>query len=159
MTEQEDEATRRERIYASALPAHPDFEDKLLALKGMVEARRKDAAAEARYEALRDELAEDLKESGPRYFVDHNGDKQYAYPVAPEIIVVDEQAMQAMVEEGALAKEEYERIYPRRLDKEALRRSISRKRGGLTNAQVVRAVRFKPGTAYVKFDTPDEAHE
>jgi hypothetical protein len=159
MTEPEDEATRRQKIFDSALPPTPDMEDKLVALKSMVEARRKDPRAEERYEALRDDLAADLKEHGPRYLVDEDGDKYYAYAVAPEIVIADQQAIESMVEAGELEREEYERIYPRRLDKEALRRSIAKKRGGMTNAQVVRSVRFKPGTAYVKFDSPDETHE
>lgn len=159
MSEPEDEATRRQKIYDAALPANADMEDKLVVLKGMVEARRKDPQAETRYEALRDDLAEDLKEHGPRYLIGEDGEKYYAYAVAPEIVIADQQAIEAMVEAGELDRAEYERIYPRRLDKEALRRSISKKRSGMTNAQVVRAVRFRPGTAFVRFDRPDEGHE
>lgn len=154
-----DERTRRQRIFEAALPADADTEDKLLVLKRMVEARRKDPGADARYEALRDPLAEELKEHGPRYLVDDDGVKHYAYAVAPEIVVVNQAELEAMVAEGSLDEAEYNRIAPRKVDKEALRRSISKKRGGLSPAQVVRAVKFRPGTAYVRFDRPDEEHE
>ena len=155
----ETEQDRLAKLIAEALPAHPDMEDKLVALKAMVEARRKDPRAEERYEALRDELARDLQTHGPRYLVDDDGEKHYAYAVAPEIVVANQQVMEAMVEAGELSQEEFDRIYPRKLDKEALRRSIAKKRGGLSDAQVVRAVRFVPGTAYVRFDRPDESYE
>jgi hypothetical protein len=157
--EPEDESTRRQKIYEAALPANPDQEDKLVVLKNMVEVRRKDPRAEERYEALRDDLAKELKESGPRYLVDEDGEKYYAYAVAPEIVIANQQAIEQMVEDGELDRAEFERIYPRRLDKEALRRSIAKKRSGMTLAQVTRAVKFRPGTAYVKFDRPDEMHE
>jgi hypothetical protein len=159
MTSQDDEADRRQKLYESALPAHPDMEDKLYALKNMVEARRKDPQAETRYEALRDDLAKDLAEHGPRYLVDDDGVKYYAYAVAPEIVIADQHVIEQMVEAGTLSQEEFDRIYPRKLDKEALRRSIAKKTGGRTGAQVVASVRFRKGTAYVKFDRPDEIHE
>lgn len=151
-----DETSKMDEIIATATPADEDLEDKLARLEAMVLARREDPALKREYEALRDELAALLKEHGPRFLIGADGTKEYAYPVAPEIIVPDLGVLAGMAKRGEIDDETWESIAPRKVDKDALRSAIAAKR--LTNAQVVAAVKFKPGTAYVKFAKP-EGHD
>lgn len=149
------EQTKEEReaeIVRNASPADRDTEIRLAELHELVVARRKDPERETRYERERDALAADLLEHGPRYFIDENGDKRYAYAVQPEPVEVDMDELMAMYEDGELSTEVMDQIAPRRVDKEGLRRVVSRKK--ITPAQFTRFAKLRKGTAFVQFSDP-----
>lgn len=159
--------TKKAEMMAAAQPADLDTEDALRTLRKMVIARREDPVEKARYEALRDQLATRLKSEGPRYFINDEGVKQYAYTVAPEGVETSVAALKALLDEGEISAELFERLCPREVDKDELRTAIARganprsRREGLKPQHVARVARIVPRTAYVAFADaqPEEREE
>ena len=156
MSTAKDEAEQaRREMEAKATPATADTEGKLIALDAMMARRRKDPDLEAAYEALRADLVAQLKAEGPRYFLNADGLKQYAFAVQPEPLDVDVDALIKMYEEGGLSLETLDKVAPRRADREAFRREVAK--GNITQAQLLASTKLRQGTPHVKISPPVDA--
>lgn len=154
--------TKRAEMIARATPAPPDTEDALIELRKMVLARREDPVLKTRYEALRDQLAAQLRREGPRYFINDEGIKQYAYTVAGESVETSVEALDQLRKAGEISDELFEELCPRDVDKESLRKAIARganpraRKEGIKPAHVAKICRIVPyGTPYVAFADAD----
>lgn len=145
----EEEATKKAKMMAEATPADSDTETSLARLEQMMVARREDTALKARYEAERDRLAKQLVKEGSRYFLDEDGDKVFAYPVIPDNLVVNEAEFVRRHEAGEMPDVDLDKVMPRKIDREAMRRAIAKKH--VPPAVVVATMRFTKGTARVAF--------
>ena len=164
MSDYEGDLTAEELFEAmerDATPAEADLEDKLLRLDAMAAQRRKDPDLEKRYEALRDEVAEELKATGPRYYLDEHGLKRYAFRVAPEKVEVDVEELVRQVEAGEI-EVDLDKVAPRKVDAEQLKRAVAKgsrpanrgKPGVIPPEKFLKMARRKPGTAHVRFSDP-----
>lgn len=149
---------KREEMEAVAERADLDTEDKLVLLEGMMAELRPDPQLKARYERLRDQLVAQLRREGPRYFIDPQGVKRFAYAVTPETVEVDVAELQHMHKRGELTEEVLDEVAPRKLDRDGFRRAASRgKRGGLTRQQVAKVSQIVPkGRGHVAYSGPQE---
>ena len=157
MSEQEEREQRDAEVAAlraTATPAGADLETALARLQDMIVIRRKDPKLEAEYEALRDEVVKYLRENGPRYYLDGDGCKRYAFAVIPEKTVVNVDALESMVQAGELSPYVLEQIAPRKANIEAFRRACQTER--LTDEQIVAATSSLPGTGFVKVSDPSD---
>ena len=136
----------------TANAAEGDLEEAIIQLDELAEQRRKDPVIEQRYEELRDLVAAAILADGPRYYLDIDGEKRYAYAVQPEPVEVDVAELIAMNGRGELAGEVLDQIAPRKVDKEAFRRAAST--GRLTKAQVAATCKIIKGTPHVRFADP-----
>lgn len=161
------EQSRTKEIMEQALPADRDTEGRLNYLHGLALRRRKDPDLEARYERERESLAEQLKAEGPRYFLDSDGVKRYAYRVQPESLEVDVDEFVAAHERGEMPEVDLDKVMPRSPNREALRRAIAsrskvhlrpdgRKDGKIPAAIVAKTMRYVPGTAQVRFASEED---
>ena len=89
----EEERLVHAKLKTDAKPADPDTEIQLMKLADMAASRRKNPDLEKRYEALRELLANQLTQEGPRYFLGEDGLKRYAYAVTPEPVRVSEERL------------------------------------------------------------------
>lgn len=168
MAENDSELTAEEffeAMQAEAQEADPDLEDRLKALDSIAAQRRKDPDLEARYEQLRDELQAELKETGPRYYLDEHGLKRYAYRVAPEKLAIDVDDLVAMVEAGEIDVD-LDKVAPRKIDGEQMKRAIRKgsvaaakkaaiPKGGIPPEKLVKLGRIVPSAApHVRFSDP-----
>lgn len=144
-----------QEMEAKATKAPEDVEAALVRLDYLADYRRKDPAIEAEYETLRNKLAKLLGAEGPRYYLDLDGVKRYAYVVAPEPVEIDVAALIAMNKAGELSDEILEKIAPRKADKDAYRREATARR--LTRKQIVDSSKVTKGTAHVRFSDPYDA--
>lgn len=158
--------SKRAEMMAAAMPADEDTESRLTLLHKMVLARREDPELKIRYEALRDALASQIKTEGPRYFINNQGVKQYAYVVAGETVESSVEELTALFEAGEISKELYERLCPRGIDKEQLRQAIARganprsRSEGLKPEHVAKVCKIVAyGTPYVAFADAQEDPE
>ena len=149
MSEKDD---KQAEIAARATRADVDTEEKLDGLFRMVVSRRKDPDLEVAYELTRDELVKQLAEEGPRYFLDSDGNKRYAFVVAPEVVEVDYDEVIKCIEEGLIPDDVVDKVWPRKLDKDALRRAVSK--GDISDEVFVRIAEFVKKTAHVGFSDP-----
>ena len=150
---------KREEMEAVAERADLDTEDKLVLLENMMAELRVDAALKARYERLRDQLVAQLKREGPRYFVDPQGQKRYAYAVTPETVDVDVAELERMYRRGEVPEEVLDEVAPRKLDRDGFRRAASRRDASrkLTRQQVAKVSQIVPkGKGHVGFSKPLE---
>jgi len=154
MSEQSERERQLAQMQKQALPADADTEAALAQLQALIMRRRKDPEIEARYEQLRDALVDQLKAEGPRYYLDEEGNKRYAYVVQPEPVEVDMDELLALYEAGELPQSLMDKIAPRKVDKEALRRAVSK--GQITRAQFTKVAKLVKGTAHVSFSDPVE---
>lgn len=147
-------------MMAAAEPADWDTEHKLVALQDMQDRRRKDPVLEAEYERLRDELADQIAIEGPRYYIDKDNIKRYAYVIQPEPIEVDVKALIKAAEDGEISQATLEEVAPRKVDKAAFTRAAARgsnprsRKPGIPPAVFVRVARKVKGTAYIGFSEP-----
>lgn len=159
--------SKKAEMIAAAQPASKDTEENLVLLRKMVLARREDPILKARYEHLRDDLARQLKAEGPRYFINDEGVKQYAYTVASETVETSVAALEALFAAGEISKALFEELCPRGVDKDALRTAIARganprsRKEGIKPEHVAKIARIVPyGTPYVAFaDAQPEERE
>lgn len=154
MAREESEEDFTERMIRTAEPAVGDTETRLLELQNMQAKRRKDPQLERRYEMLRDELAAQLKAEGPRYYIDNDGVKRYAFTVTPEPVDVDLDGLIQAELDQEISYETLDQVAPRKVDKEAFRRAVATER--IPKALLLKIAKIVPGTAYVKTATPDE---
>lgn len=171
MTRQDDiraEAeSKKAEMIARARPADLDTEDGLLALHKMVIARREDPVEKQRYETLRDQLAARLKREGPRWFINDEGAKQFAYTVSSETVESNAAAIESLYLEGEISKELFEELCPRGVDTAKLKAAIARganprsRKEGIKPQHVARVARIVPySTPYVAFvDEPQEERD
>lgn len=165
MSEHDEAAKKKAEMMEAAKPADPDTEERLQAFHKVVISRREDPVAKAAYEAERDSLVAQLRREGPRYFLDDDGAKRYAYAVTPEGVEVDVAGLIALHDAGELDDELFERLCPRQVDKDQLRAAIARganprsRKPGLTPSQVVKVARIVPRTAYVGFSEDQEEEQ
>ena len=152
---EEASASRQEEIEAQAEPAGNDLEAKLNLLKRMADARRKDPVMERRYERLRNSMAKYLDENGPRYFLDGDGTKQYAYAVVPEPLVVDVDELIALYNEGEITLETLDEAAPRKASAEGFKR-VAHHKDKLSDAQLLRVSHVQRGTPHVRYMDPEE---
>lgn len=157
----DEERSRFQEIQEQAIPAEYDTEALLLELDSLAALRRPDPHIEARYEELRDLLAKRLHKEGPRYFIDLNGQKRYAYAVIPEPIEVDVDELIAMNHDGEISDKLLDEIAPRKMDMGAFTRAAARgtkknpRSPGITPEQLMRVARKRKGTGHVRFAKPD----
>lgn len=149
MSEKEDHLAK---VAAVATEADMDTELALDGLFSMVIQRREDPDLKVQYELTRDELVARLKEDGPRYFLASDGTKRYAYVVQPEQIEVDMDELMAAVKDGSISQEVLDKIAPRKVDKDALRRAVAKKQ--IDAATFVRIAELVKKTAHVGFSDP-----
>lgn len=140
------------RLAAEATHADRDTEDQLVELFEIVISRREDPAEKRRYEGKRDEMVQVLAEHGPRYFIDAEGNKRYAYVVAPESVEVDLDELEAAHAEGKISDQTLEDVAPRKIDKEEFRKAVSR--GDIDPATFVRVATIVQKTRHVGFSDP-----
>ena len=143
--------------FAGAVELPPQLSDKLVALEKMVQARRPDKAAEAEYEALRDEVLDALDELGMGYYVDENGMKKYAYPVRPEKLYLDIDEVVALHAAGKLPDLDLDEVAPRQTSPDGVRAAVAARR--IPAWVAVKHIHIRRGTGHVGFayDAPDEA--
>lgn len=137
-----------------AQPANLDLEVELLKLHERVLARREDPEKKRAYEEARDKLLKLLQDEGPRYFIDSEGHKRYAYPVKPEQVEVDMDELLVAYAKGEISSATYDRVAPRRIDRDALRRAVSV--GDIAPAVFARIATLVPKTGHVGFSDPIE---
>ena len=154
MNEQEEREAEVAALRATAKPATTDLERDLARLQDMIAARRKNPELEREYEQLRDQVVKYLKTDGPRYYLDGDGNKRYAFAVSPERTVVDVDALQAMVDAGELDAGVLEEVAPRKANVEAFRRACQTER--LTDEQIVASTSSLPLTGFVSYSGPDD---
>jgi hypothetical protein len=138
-----------------ARPAEGDIELSIRRLDELAAARRKDPDIEKEYEDLRDLLVEIIELEGPRYYLDSDGVKRYAYAVTPEPVEIFTEELIKMAGEGLISEEELDLAAPRKASPDGYRR-LSMK-DTFTNAMIVRTSKIGKGTAHVKFSAPYDA--
>lgn len=152
MNDDEERLHQLAEMQNSAVQADVDLEAALARLKEMADQRRADPAQDRIYEQLRDEVVKILAGSGPRYFLDENGFKHYAYSVVPEPLVINVTRLVDMVRRGELPEEVLDAVTVRKIVPDAFRRAILTKR--ITPEQLIKVGRKKKGTGHVKFSDP-----
>ena len=150
MSEQVESA--KQDMQNSAIEADYSTHHQLMQLDEMAGGRRKDPALEARYEKLRDYLADQLGKTGPRYYIDNYGQKRYAYAVQPEKVEVNLVALTALYDDGKITLETFDRAAPRRVDQDRFKQEAAA--GRITSAQLTKIAKFRKGTAHVRFSDP-----
>lgn len=144
--------TKLEEVKAQAYLADQSTEDQLYELAQLMAARRKDPTIESRYEVLRNTLAAQILEEGPRYFVDDDGHKRYAWAVQPEPIQIDMSELTELFESGKLTYEQYEEAAPRKADKTAIRRFVANQT--IETEDLIKIASLSKGTAFVRISDP-----
>ena len=139
-------------LEAKAKAAEGDLELMLAQLDEMAEARRKDPVKEERYAELRDQCSAIILKEGPRYYLDGRGVKRYAFAVQPEPVEIDLDVLDYFYRQGRISADDYEKLCPRRVDKDVFRRLASK--GVLTKQMVNQAATMKKGTAHIRFADP-----
>ena len=81
-----------------------DLELMVRRLDELAAIRRPVKEVEAEYEQLRDKVAAILAMEGPRYYVDQDGVKRYAYVVAPDPVVIYVHELIQMGDEGLISE-------------------------------------------------------
>lgn len=125
--EEQQAADELDKIRDLATEVSGDLLEDIMRLEKMASVRRPDRALEARYERLRASVTDQLAESGPRYYLDSNGVKRFAYAVRPETVVCDVEELVALAESGELPHLDVDKVFPRGTDTQELRRALSRK--------------------------------
>ena len=147
----QDEIDKRQEMMRTATPASADLEETLADLEALQALRRKNPLIEARYEHLRRIATNMLAESGPRYFLDAQGNKRYAYNVSPETIVVEVADAEALYDDGIITKEELDRLAPRKVKNDEFKRLMAL--GRIPKERAKKIGRIVPKTSYVGFST------
>ena len=132
-----------------------DLELMVKRLDELAAARRKDPVRELEYEALRDEIAAILAVEGPRYYLDTNGVKRYAYVLSPEPVIINVDELIKMRHEDLISEDDLDLAAPRKASPDGYKRLSSRTM--FTNAMIVRSSRIGKGTAHVRFSEPYDA--
>lgn len=153
MSEYEDSA-KREEMYAEAEPAGTDLERVLEDLHSLQALRRKNPIVEARYENLRKIATTLLNEGGPRWYLDIDGVKRFAYVVTPETIVVEVADVVALRDEGVITDEELDRVAPRKVKNDEFKRLMAL--GRIPKDRAKKIARIVPKTSYVGFSGDEE---
>lgn len=165
MSQSEEDLNKVQQMMRDARPAEGDTEQMLLDLDMLARRRRPDPYIEEQYEALRDVLTARLSKEGPRYFIDVDGEKRYAYAVVPEPIEVDVDEVIALHDEGEISTELLDRIAPRKIDAEQFKLAVARgsnpnsRKPGITQEQLLRVARKRRGTGHVRFASPGGREE
>lgn len=159
MTRSDEELTKLREMIAKAEPLPPDFEDEILELEELAERRRPDPKVEARYAELRNKVVSRLSKEGPRYFLNDDGTKSYAYPVVPNNVEVSLDKLAKAVEDEKLDKDLYDEITKTVIDKDKFARAARRKRRGIPAEVLVEVMSLTPGTGHVRFVVVDDAGE
>lgn len=141
-----------DKIRDKAVEASGDLLDDIRRLEDLAAARRPDPDREREYEALRDSVTKRLVESGPRYYLDSNGVKRFAYAVQPEEVECDVEEIVELHGQGKLPLLDVEKVFPRKVDKEQLRRALSKKQ--LPRDVVVKHIRLKKRTGHTRWADP-----
>lgn len=141
----------------AAQPADPDTEMNLVSLQRMMAHRRPDPIDERHYEVLRNALVDQLKQEGPRLFVDDHGHKTVAVAIVPESINVDLDQLLALAERDGWTQAEIDEIAPRKVDPEVVRRFFHRKK--ISNGAFASMATIVPKTGHVKFLSAQDADE
>lgn len=158
--ESEEDVSRVQQMMAEALPADADTEAKLRYLQRLQDVRRKDPVIEAEYARLRDELARQIGQEGPRYYLDDHGVKRFAYIVQPEPLEYDVNELVKAKDEGRISEALLDELAPRKPNSEAIKQAAARgmkknpRRPGLPPDVFVKVARKTKGTAYVKYSSP-----
>ena len=148
--EQQRAADELDKIRDLATEASGDLLEDIVRLERMAEVRRPDKALEERYERLRAYVTDQLVRSGPRYYLDDNGVKRYAYAVTPETVIADVDAIVALHEEGKLPHLEIDKVFPRGQNNEELRRALSRKVKVAGQTEKVRVIPAEVVSKHIK---------
>jgi hypothetical protein len=143
----------REQMALAARPADRELTEMIKELNRLTVARRRKPKDELAYEQLRDLVAQCLSEEGPRYYVDDDGRKQYAYAVTPEPIEVNMAELTAAFWEGKLTEETMDKIAPRRINTPEFKRAVDT--GVVDQDLLVRSTKFRKGTPFVKYSVAD----
>jgi len=150
----EAEADAREaELKAQAIRAPEDVEDALADLQEMQMARRPDPAKTAEYEALRDKMVAYLRLHGPRYYLDKDGFKHYAFATIPEQTVIKVGVLQDAVDRGELPASVLAEVAPRKGDLEAFRRAV--RAGRIPEDLFVEATELVEKTGHVNYSDPE----
>lgn len=132
-----------------------DLELAVRRLDDLATIRRPVPEIEEEYEELRGQIAGILAVEGPRYYLDSDGVKRYAYVVAPEPVEIFTNELIKMKREHLISEEDLDLAAPRKASPDGYRRLSSRKY--FTNAMIVRTSKLTKGTAHVKFSAPYDA--
>jgi hypothetical protein len=142
-------------IIEAAQEARGDLLADLAALQRLAAQRRRDPVLEARYERLRARVKDALNEQGPRIYLDEDGNKQLAYPVNPTTVSADVEELVALVKAGRLPGVDLDKVFPRTVDTEELRKVIASKK--IPTAVVAKHVHLRPLNAgHVGFKSLEE---
>ena len=147
------------RLEAEASEADADTEDLLRQLDEVARRRRPDKQLEERYLALRDQLVPRLRSSGPRYYLDADHVKRYAFVVQPEPIEVTISELEEAVERGEMTAEVLNRVAPqsRRVNKEEFKKAVAEQEDPPQRRRACRP--GDQGHPHVRFATPQEEDE
>lgn len=141
-----------DKIRDAATEASGDLLEDIVRLQRLADAQRPDRALKQRYEALRDHVTAELAKSGPRYFLDDDGNKRYAFAVLPESVVPDIEEIVELAEEGKLPKLDIEKVFPRKVDTEELRRALAKRQ--IPKEVVAKHIHIVPKTGHTRFADP-----
>jgi hypothetical protein len=139
-------------LEATAQPADMDTEELLNRLQPLQAQRSYYSNGEGNklYEKLRDEAAERLEETGPRYYVGEDGVKRYA--VRQQSHPLEVSVSELIAEYGEDNPELLDRIAPRKVDRDQFKRAVAT---GKVSAEVLlRVARFKHSKPFVRFVAP-----
>jgi hypothetical protein len=151
MTDEERLQAQRD-MEASATTVDRNTELKLLELMDLAATRRPDPDVEQAYEKLRNELTVYLAKSGPRYFIDRDGFKHYAFSVTPEPLEINVERLHQMVVDGQLSMRTFKEVTVTKIIPEKFK--VACNAGRISSQQLVDVAKTKKGTAHVKFSRP-----
>lgn len=146
-----------EQVLEQAQPAESDLEKMLEQYHQMSGAYREPAEHKAQREELRNRIADILAAEGPRYWLDQDGHKQYAWQTTPETVDLDIELLAELDENGLIPPDVLDEVAPRQISRPGLRDAINT--GRLTPEQVKKVATVRPQTPRIYTKTLDDGQE
>lgn len=151
-TEHDDKnALREAQKKATRVPV--SLAAKIRELDSLTEQRRPDPVVERRYKELKDEIYERL-EGVPALVYTQDGEPRYATRFNSTTLQVDVALLEKIMQELGYTEEEIDRVLPREVNLEALRRIIRLTRSKELMKRHSEFAREVPYIHYVKFSDP-----
>lgn len=123
-----------EKVTVDATQAGEDLEEMVLRLEEMKTRYSEPAEHKKKREELRNDVAKILEAEGPRYFLDHDGNKRFVWVTVPETVNLDIDRLIEMDENGDVPYDLLDKVAPRKVDRAGLSSAIAS--GALTSEQV-----------------------
>lgn len=139
-----------EEVMQLATQADNDLELMLAEYQQLAERYREPKEHKEKREALRDKIARELAHDGPRYYLDDEGNKRYAWQTTPETVQVDIDLLMELDEAGEVPFDLLDKVAPRQVNRAGLRSAIQS--GALSPEQVVKiaTITYQTPRIYMK---------